>query len=72
MIYVIVSVLVIIFTIWTLFWGSIDISFHDNDFTVEAQGWRDYTVDYEQIDSISYKEIYFRMGMIAEQMVWET
>ena len=59
-IYVIVSVFVIIFTIWTLFWGSIDISFHDNDFTVEAQGWSDYTVDYEQIDSISYKENLFQ------------
>lgn len=71
-IYVIVSVSVVIFTIWTLFWGGIDISFHDNDFTVEAQGWSDYTVDYEQIDSISYKENLFQKGMIAEQMVWET
>ena len=61
-IYVIISVFVIIFTIWTLFWGSIDISFHDNDFTVEAQGWSDYTVDYEQIDSISYKENLFQNG----------
>ena len=61
-IYVIISVFVIIFTIWTLFWGSIDISFHDNDFTVEAQGWSDYTVDYGQIDSISYKENLFQNG----------
>ena len=61
-IYVIVSVFVIIFTIWTLFCGSIDISFHDNDFTVEAQGWSDYTVDYGQIDSISYKENLFQNG----------
>ena len=61
-IYVIVSVFVVIFTIWTLFWGGIDISFHDNDFNVEAQGWSDYTVDYEQIDSISYKENLFQNG----------
>ena len=61
-IYVIVSVFVVIFTIWTLFWGGIDISFHDNDFTVEAQGWSDYTVDYGQIDSISYKENLFQNG----------
>ena len=61
-IYVIISVFVIIFTIWTLFWGGIDISFHDNDFTVEAQGWSDYTVDYGQIDSISYKENLFQNG----------
>ena len=58
----IVSVFVVIFTIWTLFWGGIDISFHDNDFTVEAQGWSDYTVDYGQIDSISYKENLFQNG----------
>lgn len=45
-----------------MFWGSIDISFHDNDFTVEAQGWSDYTVDYGQIDSISYKENLFQNG----------
>ena len=29
---------------------------------VEAQGWSDYTVDYEQIDSISYKENLFQNG----------
>ena len=72
MIYVIVSVFVVIFTIWTLFWGGIDISFHDNDFTVEAQGWSDYTVDYEQIDSISYKENLFQNGNDRRtSMVWE-
>ena len=40
----------------TLFWGNIDIHFQDNNFTIEAQGWSDYTVDYTQIDSISYEE----------------
>ena len=42
--------------VWTLFWGSIEIRFEDTDFTIEAQGWSDYTVDYTQIDSISYEE----------------
>ncbi len=46
---------------------------NDNDFTIEAQGWSDYTVDYTQIDSISYEENLFQNdGMITELMVWET
>lgn len=55
-IYVIMAIMIIMFTVWTLFWGSIDISFKDRDFTIEAQGWSDYTGDYSQIDSISYEE----------------
>ena len=52
----IIAILTIIFGIWTLFLGSIEIRFEDTDFTIEAQGWSDYTVDYTQIDSISYEE----------------
>ena len=52
----IITILTIIFGIWKLFLGSIEISFEDKDFTIEAQGWSDYTVDYTQIDSISYEE----------------
>ena len=52
----IIAILTIIFGIWTLFLGSIEIRFEDRDFTIEAQGWSDYTVDYTQIDSISYEE----------------
>ena len=52
----IIAILTIIFVIWTLFLGSIEIRFEDRDFTIEAQGWSDYTVDYTQIDSISYEE----------------
>ena len=52
----IITILTIIFGIWTLFLGSIEIRFEDKDFTIEAQGWSDYTVDYTQIDSISYEE----------------
>ena len=54
--YGIVTILTIIFIIGSLFWGSIDIHFQDNNFTIEAQGWSDYTVAYTQIDSISYEE----------------
>ena len=58
----IIAILTIIFGIWTLFLGSIEIRFEDKDFTIEAQGWSDYTVDYTQIDSISYKENLFQNG----------
>ena len=51
-----IAIVTIIFGIWTLFLGSIEIRFEDKDFTIEAQGWSDYTVDYTQIDSISYEE----------------
>ena len=57
-----IAILTIIFVIWTLFLGSIEIRFEDRDFTIEAQGWSDYTVDYTQIDSISYKENLFQNG----------
>ena len=46
----------IVFTIWTLFCGSIQIRCNDRDFNIEAKGWNDYTVEYSQIDSISYEE----------------
>ena len=44
------------FTIWTLFCGSIQIRCNDRDFNIEAKGWNDYTGEYSQIDSISYEE----------------
>ena len=68
----IVSVFVVIFTIWTLFWGGIDISFHDNDFTVEAQDGVIIQWIMSRLTVSHTKKIYFKMGMIAEQMVWET
>ena len=54
--YGIVTILTIIFIIGSLFWGSIDIQFQDNSFTIKAQGWSDYTVDYTKKDSISNEE----------------
>lgn len=55
-IYLIIAISAIVFTIWTLFWGSIQIRYNDRDFNIEAQGWNDYTGEYSQIDSISYEE----------------
>ena len=54
-IYLIIAISAIVFTIWTLFWGSIQIRCNDRDFNIEAKGWNDYTGEYSQIDSISYE-----------------
>lgn len=56
MIYLIIAISTIVFTIWTLFCGSIQVRCNDRDFNIEAKGWNDYTVEYSQIDSISYEE----------------
>ena len=55
MIYLIIAISTIVFTIWTLFCGSIQIRCNDRDFNIEAKGWNDYTGEYSQIDSISYE-----------------
>ena len=54
-IYLIIAIPTIVFTIWTLFCGSIQIRCNDRDFNIEAKGWNDYTGEYSQIDSISYE-----------------
>ena len=54
-IYLIIAISTIVFTIWTLFCGSIQIRCNDRDFNIEAKGWNDYTGEYSQIDSISYE-----------------
>ena len=54
-IYLIIAILTIVFTIWNLFCGSIQIRCNDRDFNIEAKGWNDYTGEYSQIDSISYE-----------------
>ena len=69
--YGIVTILTIIFIIGSLFWGSIDIQFQDNSFTIKAQGWSDYTVDYTKIDSISYEENLNMLWEILEMMFME-
>ena len=54
-IYLIIAIPTIVFTIWNLFCGSIQIRCNDRDFNIEAKGWNDYTGEYSQIDSISYE-----------------
>ena len=52
MIYLIIAISTIVFTIWTLFCGSIQIRCNDRDFNIEAKGWNDYTVEYSQINGL--------------------
>ena len=66
-IYIIVSVFVIIFTIWTLFWGGIDISFHDNDLLLRHRDGVIIQWIMSRLTVSHTKKIYFKMGMIAEQ-----
>lgn len=54
-IYLIIVIPTIVFIIWDLFCGSIQIRCNDRDFNIEAKGWNDYTGEYSQIDSISYE-----------------
>lgn len=55
-VYLVIAIPTIVYTIWALFSGSIQIRYNDRDFNIEAQGWNDYTGEYSQIDSISYEE----------------
>ena len=58
--YGIVTILTIIFIIGSLFWEVLIFSSKITVFTIKAQGWSDYTVDYTKIDSISYEENLFQ------------
>ena len=46
--------------VWTLYTGKIEICYGENEFTVQAEGWQDYTVKYDAIESIAYEENMFR------------
>ena len=43
-----------------LYTGKIEICYGENEFTVQAEGWQDYTVKYDAIESIAYEENMFR------------
>lgn len=52
------AVLIIItvtFVIWTLFSGNMTISYQSGGFTIQASGWKDYEVLYENIEKITYE-----------------
>lgn len=45
----------VVFVVWVLFSGNMTIWFEENGFTVDASGWRDYTVQYADIESVTYE-----------------
>ena len=72
MIYLIIAISTIVFTIWTLFCGSIQIRCNDRDFNIEAKGWNDYTGSIRKLIVFLMKKMYCRTIMITELMVLET
>ena len=59
-VYVFIMLVCVLFTVWTLYTGKIEICYGENEFTVQAEGWQDYTVKYAAIDSIACEENMFR------------
>ena len=59
-VYVFIMLVCVLFTVWTLYTGKIEICYGENEFTVQAEGWQDYTVKYDAIDSIVCEENMFR------------
>ena len=59
-VYVFIMLACVLFTVWTLYTGKIEICYGENEFTVQAEGWQDYTVKYDAIDSIACEENMFR------------
>ena len=70
-IYLIIAISAIVFIIWTLFWGSIQIRCNDRDFNIEAKGWNDYTGSIRKLIAFLMKKMYCRTIMITELMVLE-
>lgn len=59
-VYVLIMLVCILFTVWTLYMGNIKICYEENEFTVQAEGWKNYTVKYTDIDNIAYEGDMFR------------
>ena len=70
-IYLIIAIPTIVFTIWNLFCGSIQIRCNDRDFNIEAKGWNDYTGSIRKLIAFLMKKMYCRTIMITELMVLE-
>ena len=57
---VLIMLVCVLFMVWTLYTGNIEICYGENEFTVQAEGWQDYTVKYAAIESIACEENMFR------------
>lgn len=49
------TVVTIVFVVWVLLAGNMSILFQEDRFVIEASGWGDYEVEYEDIDSVDYE-----------------
>ncbi len=72
MIYLIIAISAIVFTIWTLFWGSIQIRCNDRDFNIEAKDGMIIQGSIRKLTAFLMKKMYCRTIMITELMVLET
>lgn len=52
---VVLIIATVVFVIWTLFSGNMTISYQSDGFTIQASGWEDYEVLYEEIEQITYE-----------------
>lgn len=51
-----IMVLVMIFLGVIMFTGDIDVKYQEESFTIEADYWKDLTVEYEVIESVEYRD----------------
>lgn len=72
MIYLIIAISTIVFTIWTLFCGSIQIRCNDRDFNIEAKDGMIIQGSIRKLTAFLMKKMYCRTIMITELMVLET
>lgn len=53
---VVLTLAIIVFVVWSLFTGDMEIVYRQDSFTVEAANWEDLTIRYEDIDEIRLQE----------------
>ena len=51
----ILTVFTVVFVVWVLLSGNMAIRYQENGFVIDASGWGDYKVNYEEIESIDYE-----------------
>lgn len=71
-IYLIIAISTIVFTIWTLFCGSIQVRCNDRDFNIEAKDGMIIQWSIRKLTAFLMKKMYCRTIMVTELMVLET
>lgn len=52
----VIGIVILVFAAVFLFIGKFEVEFHDTSFTIEANSWKNATVNYADIDNIEYRE----------------